>query len=84
MVAHLTVSLNSLSATLSRLSFRLPHHVYPTGLNTSATLRLFPFATAGVSPRPAPAFVAAWPVAQKYRSLLGSLDWAHFPNQMDF
>src|SRR6266545_1300197 len=30
---------------------------------------------------PLPAFVAACPVAQKYRALLGCLDWAHFPER---
>ncbi len=31
--------------------------------------------------RPLPAWVAADPVAQKYRALLGGLPWAHFPER---
>ena len=30
---------------------------------------------------PLPAFVAACPVARKYRALLGDLDWGHFPER---
>jgi hypothetical protein len=40
--------------------------------------RPFPLAP---STLPDPAFVAACPVAQKYRALLGPLDWVHFPER---
>lgn len=40
--------------------------------------RLLPLATPDL---PAPACVATCPLAQKYRVLLGPLDWAHFPER---
>jgi hypothetical protein len=82
MVTHLTIPLNSLGATLSRLF----HPPAPPRSPDPLEHTIGPFDCVHPQPlahphAPLPAFVAACPVAQKYRTLLGSLDWAHFPER---
>ncbi|MFN8481261.1 MAG: transposase [Kouleothrix sp.] len=83
MVAHLTAPLNSLTAALARHFPRLAPpprspELLPTAIGPFDCFRPQPLAHPDA---PLPAFVAACPVAQKYRVLLGCLDWAHFPER---
>lgn len=83
MVAHLSSPLNSLAAALVRRFPRLAPpprspELLPSPIGPFDCFRLQPLAHPHA---PLPAFVAACPVAQKYRALLGSLDWAHFPER---
>jgi hypothetical protein len=82
MVAHLTAPLTSLGANLQRL-FHQPSAPRPPDRFEYA---IAPFDCFRPQPlahphAPLPAFVAACPVAQKYRALLSSLDWVHFPER---
>ncbi len=76
MIAHLTTPFNSLAGLVSHL-FSRPAPAETT-LGPLGTPRPFPLAHPDL---PLPAFVAACPVAQKYRDLLSPLDWAHFPER---
>src|SRR5687768_12908304 len=82
MVAHLSHPLNSLGATLSRLFRPSAPPPSPAPLERA----IGPFDCFRSQPLahlhdPLPAFVAASPVAQKYRALLGNLNWTHFPER---
>ena len=83
MVAHLSSPLYSLGAALRHLFPRFaPSPRSPDQLDIPNG----PFACFHPQPlthphAPLPAFVLACPVAQKYRTLLGALDWAHFPER---
>lgn len=79
MVAHLSSPLTHLRTAVDRLIARRA---------TSLTLDVPIGPFDGTRPQPLvdpdaplPAFVTACPVAQKYRALLGPLDWAHFPER---
>lgn len=74
MIAHLALSLNSLGRRLRPL---LPRRS-SLAPRFSPGPRPLPLA---LSRAPLPAFVETDPVAQAYRSLLGDLDWAHFPER---
>jgi hypothetical protein len=83
MVAHLTVPFNHLGSALGRL---FPRPAPPLDLPPSPSIPIGPFDCFRSQPLAQPqvalpAFVAACPVAQKYRTLLGALDWAHFPER---
>ena len=83
MVAHLTILFNRLGAALGRL---FPRSAPPLALPTSPSMPSGPFDCFRSQPlvqpqADLPAFVSACRVAQKYRTLLGSLDWAHFPER---
>ncbi len=76
MIAQLTHSFNSLGGLLAHLIHR-PASPDPL-LGPLTAPRPLPLASPDL---PLPAFVAACPVARKYRDLLGTLDWAHFPER---
>jgi hypothetical protein len=83
MVAHLTFPLNHVGAALGHL-FHRP--ALPACPSASPDVPVGPFDCFRPQPltqrdTPLPAFVAACPVAQKYRTLLGALDWANFPER---
>jgi len=74
MIAHLAQSLNSLGQRVRRC---LPHRT-PAPAPILPGPRPLPLA---LPHAPLPAFVETDPVAQAYRSLLGDLDWTHFPER---
>ena len=76
MIAQLTHPFNSLGAAVSHLFHCAPPPHPPLGPFDAP--RPLPLAHPDL---PLPAFVAACPVARKYRDLLGSLDWGHFPER---
>lgn len=83
MVAYLPASLNHLGTVLGHWFHRPapppPPPALPDGsLGPCDGIRPQPLASPDA---PLPAFVAACPVTQKYRSLLSALDWAHFPER---
>jgi hypothetical protein len=84
MVAHLLAPLNHLGAVLGHLFHRpqpsLPRPPDPPDVPIGS-LDCFRPQPLAQPDAPLPAFVAACPVAQKYRTLLGPLDWAHFPER---
>lgn len=79
MVAHLSSPLAHLRHAVDRLVSRRPHQpALATVVGPFNCTRPQPL----IDPdAPLPAFVTACPVAQKYRTLLGPLDWAHFPER---
>lgn len=77
MVAHLSTPLTHLRATVNRLLVRRTA-APDVSVGPCDGARAQPLADPAP---PLPAFVAACPVAQKYRALLGPLDWAHFPER---
>jgi hypothetical protein len=79
MIAQLTQPLNSLGTVVAQFFQRPappPLPAVPRAPRDGP--RPLPLAAPDA---PVPAFVAACPVAQKYRGLLHSLDWAHFPER---
>ena len=83
MVTHFAAPLNHLGALLGHLFHR---RVSPLRSPDPPQAPIGPFDCIRAQPlvepeAPLPAFVAACPVAQKYRALLGALDWAHFPER---
>jgi len=76
MIAQFTQPFNSLGARVAHL-FHRPAPAHPP-LGPLHASRPMPIAHPDL---PVPAFVAACPVAQKYRALLGPLDWSHFPER---
>jgi len=82
MVAHLTTTFNQLGLAIGHLF----HQAAPPALAELPLVTIGPFDC--IRPQPLaqpdaslPAFVLACPVAQKYRLLIGTLDWAHFPER---
>ena len=79
MIAQLTQPLNCWRATVAHLFHRPAPSQPATGvLGPFGGPRPLPLADLDT---PLPTFVAACPVAWKYRVLLGPLDWAHFPER---
>lgn len=83
MVPYLRATFNSLSTLVGHLVHR---PVLPMPSPDPPPIPIGPFDCPRPQPlahpaMPLPPFVAACPVAQKYRALLGSLDWGHFPER---
>ncbi len=56
-------------------------HPTPAPIPAATPLQRPPLDVLAQPDYPLPAFVQACPVAQKYRALLGGLDWSHFPER---
>lgn len=83
MVSYLRATFNTLSTLVGHLVHR---PVLPVPSPDPPPIPIGPFDCPRPQPlahpaMPLPPFVAICPVAQKYRALLGSLDWGHFPER---